>query len=70
MLAIECPILGHVLFPRNLEDVDVGLLLFPEQIAQDHTFIHALLADTTKDLCITKTTFSTYLESCISLLQI
>lgn len=38
--------LGHVLFPRNLEGVDVGLLQVQELIEQGHTLVPVLLADT------------------------
>lgn len=34
--ALELAILGHVLFPKNLEGIDVQLLQFREQIEQGH----------------------------------
>lgn len=35
--AMEFAILGHVLFPKNLTRVDIGLLQFLEQIEQGRT---------------------------------
>lgn len=58
MLALECAILGRILFPRNLEVVDVELLQFWNQIEQSHAF--DLLADTIRTLCIAKTILSTH----------
>lgn len=69
VLVIEFAILGHVSFPRNLEEVDIGLI-FREQIKQDHPFVPALLGDTISTLYIAKTTLSIHLECCVSLLQI
>lgn len=70
VLALEFAILGHVIFPRNLEGFDIGLLHFREQIERGNTFVHMLLAGTIKALCTTKTTRSTYFECYVLLLQI
>lgn len=61
---------GHVLFPQNIEGVEVGLLHFHEKIKWGDTFAPALLADALRALCMAKTTPSAYFESCVSLLQI
>lgn len=70
VLAPEFAILEHVLFPKNLEGADVGVLQFREQIEECHTFVLELLADTIWILCIAKTTLSTHFECCVSPLQI
>lgn len=67
---MELTVLGHVLFPKNPEKIDIRLLHFREQIEQGHTFVPALLADTFRTLCIAKATLSTHLECCVSLLQV
>lgn len=46
--------------PKNLEEVDVGLLQFEEQIEEGHTFVPVVLADTIRVLCIPKMTLSTH----------
>lgn len=47
MLSMEFAILGQVLlFLRNLEKVDKGLLEFREKIEKGHTFVSPLLAYT------------------------
>lgn len=61
---------SHVLFPQNPEEVDIGLLHFQEKIERAYTFIPALIADTIRALCNAKVAISTYLECCVSLLQI
>lgn len=44
-MAMELTILGHVLFPRNLESIDTGLLGSLQQIEKGYTFVLVLLAD-------------------------
>lgn len=69
-LAFELAILGHVMFLRDLEGVNTGLMVFWEQIEKGHTFISTLLADTFRALEIARILRSSYLECCVSLLQI
>lgn len=45
VLTFELAILGHTLFPKNLEGVDMRLFAFRKQIKKGHTFVPALLAD-------------------------
>lgn len=66
VLTLEFAILGHVLFPKNLEGVDVGVLQFREQIEECHTFVPELLANTIRILCIAKKTLSTHFECCLT----
>lgn len=68
MHALEFAILRHALFPKNPEGVDI--VQFLQQTKQGHTFIHSLLADTLRALCIAKRTLSTYFECYVSRLQI
>lgn len=70
VFALECAYSWNVLFLRNLERVDIGLLQFWEQIYQNHTFVCTLLADTIRALSIAQTTLSTYLGCYVFLLQI
>lgn len=56
IVAFELAILGHVVFLRNLEGIDSGLLAFWEQIENGHTFVLALFADTFKAFNIGRTT--------------
>lgn len=44
------------MFPRGLECVDIGLLVFQEQIEKGHAFILALLVDTFRALNIARAT--------------
>lgn len=65
-----CTCLGHIMFPKNLKGIGIVLLIFREHIAKGHTFVPALLADTFRALEIARTSRPTYLEYCISLLQV
>lgn len=70
VLAFKHPILSHVMFPRDLEGVNTGLLVFQEQIEKGYTFVSILLAESFRALEIARTFRSSYLECCVLLLQV
>lgn len=67
-VCMEFAILGHVLFPRNLERVDTRLLEFQELVENGQSLVPTLLADTFRALNII-TSDSTYLECCVMVCQ-
>lgn len=67
---MEFAILGHIVVQKDLESVVIGLLEFREKIEKGDTIVPALLADTFKALNFVRMTCPTYLECCVSLLQI
>lgn len=70
VLAFELAVLSHVMFSRDLEGVNTGLVVFQEQIEKGYTFLSILIVDTFRALGIATTFRLSYSECCVLLFQV